>query len=146
MGAFFTEHVDVEYISHGEILCGRAVNSERWADNLTDIVTQELVELVDHPEVGSALVIECDTKAVGLAIYKKTGRNSATLEDVIIHKEFRNHGIGSWFMQEFEALLRNEGITSMLLESGVNNVQAHKFFERHGCTMISHTFLKTLSA
>src|SRR5437867_3053626 len=87
---FFVRNVSPDYISHGELLAGRAVDDKLWAPNLREIMSRELDGCVNSFQCGgnlrAATAAENGT-IVGLAIVE-TMRDAqhphAWLTDLIV--------------------------------------------------------------
>ena len=132
------------YISHGEVLCGRATNDLKWADNIN---AQMNLEFTCGIISGKYNVFEITSseEIIGFAIielHKKT--KAAVLSDIMIRKNFQGKGVGKEALRKIEEFLKKINIGILILESGVKNTQAHEFFEKNGYTKISVEYSKGL--
>jgi GNAT superfamily N-acetyltransferase len=142
--SIFNECRHDAYISHGEVLCGRATHDFKWAD---DILAQIRQEFASDLCSGNYTVFEilCADELVGFAIlelYKE--EKAAVLDDIMIAKNTQGQGVGAEALRLIEAHLRSENIGLLLLESGIQNKGAHEFFEKNGFTQVSVEYAKRL--
>lgn len=137
LAKFFTSNVDPSYISHGEILCGRALDPSTWSPDLHAVVCRELESIFSNEKSGSRVgTAYLSGSLAGLAIVAVTGQH-AVLEDLVVAKSMRGQGVGKRFLAELEKLLRELGVTRVFLESGTHNKNAHSFFHSTGFEAIS---------
>jgi GNAT superfamily N-acetyltransferase len=132
------------YISHGEVLCGRATNDFKWAD---DILVQMKQEFVSDLHSSDYIVFEIlrDDEIIGFAILELCKKEkAAVLDDIMITKNAQGQGIGAETLRLIEAYLRSKNFGILLLESGIQNQKAHDFFEKNGFTQVSVEFAKQL--
>jgi len=143
--SIFNECKHDDYISHGEVLCGRATPDLKWADNIITQMKREffyyilskkcdLLEILFLGELTGFAIIELN---------KET--KAAVLSDIMIKKNCQGKGIGKEALHKIEEYLKNRNIGIVLLESGLKNEKAHEFFEKNGYNKISVEFLKNLN-
>jgi ribosomal protein S18 acetylase RimI-like enzyme len=136
LAAFFVSHVDVSYISHGEIFCGRATSPTTWVDDLEAVVAKDLAGILSGADEGKRVMTAYrDGKLVALGIVAlelDSPTPHAVLDDLIVDRAVRGEGIGRQALSSLEDLLRKEGATLVFLESGIDNHGAHVFFQRAG--------------
>jgi GNAT superfamily N-acetyltransferase len=142
--SIFNECKHDGYISHGEVLCGRATHDFMWAD---DIIAQMKREFMHYIFCRNYVVLEIlyVGELTGFAIielHKKT--RAAVLSDIMIRKNNQNKGIGKEALRKIEEYLRKKNIGIILLESGIKNENAHVFFEKNGYSKVSAEFSKRL--
>jgi len=145
----FMRQLDSAYISHGEIMYGRAKNAEEWADNIEDVLREDILEAVScrTGEGGLALAMEDDSLAGFAMIEIEKPRRAevfAVLSDLVIMPGHRGTGIGAGFLAWIETELLREGVGRIFLESGVRNAAAHRFFNNRGFSTISVSMMKEL--
>lgn len=144
---FFTANIDTGYISHGELLSGRATAAETWSNDLNHVMEQELRGATENQKMNSSFVFEHRGEITGLVIWSRPldSPQIVILDDLVIHPDYRRYGLGAWILNELETWWKaQDGITHILLESGVHNHRAHTFFEREGFAVMSHTFVKQI--
>ena len=135
-------HALPDYISHSEILWGRAAAPDRWHEDLAVIIEREFAA------TGAAtrrFAVRDEEGWAGLAclnIQREDGRTVATLEDLIVDKGRRRTGIATALLRHVEAAGRDAGADWLALESGLRNEGAHAFFERHGYQTVSRVMVK----
>lgn len=49
-----------------------------------------------------------------------------------VHPAYQNRGVGSILLKEIINILRNMGVSEIILEVRANNIKAKKFYEKHG--------------
>ncbi|MDR0561460.1 MAG: GNAT family N-acetyltransferase [Spirochaetaceae bacterium] len=142
--SIFNECKHESYISHGEVLCGRATHNFKWTDDIlaqmkdefTDDLTSEnytVLEILRLGEIAGFAIIE---------LYKP--EKVAVLDDIMIAKDAQGKGIGTEALRLIEAYLQSKNFGILLLESGVKNKGAHEFFEKNGFTQVSVEYAKRL--
>lgn len=137
---------DPAYISHGEIQTGLAVDATHWAGDLGALYADDFLDM-DHDQ-DILVARDAEGAIIGFAIvaWEETPRRKfAVLEDMAVDPARRSAGIGGGLVDHVEARVRAEGREWLFLESGLNNHNAHHFFEKHGFTTISHVFGKQLA-
>jgi len=151
----FIANVDTSYISHGEIMDGRATDLGNWSPALIDIITSDFEEAVlnacDPLADGLHLVGAFKGNfPEGLALYEYVaGRRSryAVIHDFIVSKDARRQSLGSSMLMWLENQFREaENIKHVFLESGKTNDPAHIFFQHHGYRQCSLTMMKEINA
>lgn len=144
LAEFFTKNVSTCYISHTELWSGRARDFGHWAPGLKKVIQKELRETFADRTKRIA-VIERDGQLAGMAVVVDLGRY-ALLEDIVIGREFRGHGVGRSLVRWIFARMREAGKSSIFLESGGRNTAAHRFFQHQGFRRISISMCRSLAA
>lgn len=133
---FFLKNVGEEYISHGEVSCGRASIDFKWDRKLKKVLESEFKE--------NTFLVLINSKIVGLFVIRRV-RNTAHLEDFVIDAGFRGKGLSDLVMDAIHDKLLSEGCEIVFLETGSRNKRAKRFFERAGykkCSAIMFSRLK----
>lgn len=68
----------------------------------------------------------------------------AVIEDLSVHPDARGQGAGKIMVEAIEGEATRRGMAWIFLESGRDNADAHRFFERSGFREVSHVFAKQL--
>jgi N-acetylglutamate synthase-like GNAT family acetyltransferase len=147
IATFFADVIaaDASYISHGEIQTGLSVDGVNWSPALHNLMAQDFTDLDDERSVVVARNAENALIGAAVVAWTITPRVSfATLEDLAVSPEWRKHGVGAKLVEMVEKRARENGIRWLFLESGLNNHNAHAFFERGGFEAISKVFVKPL--
>jgi GNAT superfamily N-acetyltransferase len=153
----FLASVHPQYMSHGDLMEGRAVEPGRWADDLAVLHARELADLqldggaFSRPGMRVALA-EGPSGLLGFALVASvafdTGRAEpiryARLDDVVVAPSSRSVGTGAALIAWVERQLREASIPRIFLESGIHNTRAHAFFLRNGFAVTSLTMMKEL--
>ena len=144
---FFIDQVDTDYISHGEIVDGRALDAERWSPRLADVLGAEFGACRfdgDLAADGKFLALaEQDDALLALALFERAGAH-AWLHDLVVSRDARGQGVGEQVLAWLEGQAGAAGVRDVLLESGVGNDGAHRFFSREGYTTVSVVMRKAL--
>jgi ribosomal protein S18 acetylase RimI-like enzyme len=144
--SIFEESKHDSYISHGEVFCGRATHNLKWAENIIMQMKQEFTNYFENNEEYTVLEILNSDELIGFAIIELNRKTKAAiLSDIMIKRCCQCGGIGTKALQKIEKYLKNENIGIILLESGINNKNVHKFFEKNGYAEISVEYSKVLS-
>jgi len=94
---------------------------------------------------GGAGVVGGVVVGMGIVALELDGQTRyAVLEDVVVDGTQRGQGLGRWLLAKLMGLLRDMGVQSMFLESGVRNERAHSFFHVAGFTTVSVVMRKEL--
>lgn len=147
---FFITHKTDSYISHGEMMSGRAVDTHHWNPDLDVILTEQL--LTDFNSGGSSklniLIAENENaEIVGMMVFNIINspfKKYAILEDMLLDQSVRGQSLGSKLLEKAIEESKNWNISFILLESGVNNHGAHQFFNRYGFKKVSESYILTL--
>jgi GNAT superfamily N-acetyltransferase len=147
---FFITHKTDSYISHGEMMSGRAVDAHHWNPDLEVILTEQL--LTDFNSDGSSklniLIAEDENKEiVGMMVFNIINspfKKYAILEDMLLDQSVRGQSLGSKLLEKAIEESKSWNIGFILLESGVNNHGAHQFFNRYGFKKVSESYILTL--
>ncbi len=146
--AFFVANVEPSYISHGEIIDGRAIDGQTWSPRIKAIMAADFRKgLKNQKSDGSHLAVcALDGRLASIALIDVMGGVSlAILQDIVVSSEFRGHGVGGRFVEWIEKELSARfGIRRIMIESGVDNHGAHHFFQRRGFAISSHVLLKEI--
>lgn len=137
---FFINHKTNSYISHSEILSGRAESATDWSENLAEILATELEE----DDCNLITIEDIHNQIIGIAIlsiYKKY----LIIEDMIIDGNLRGLSLGKKLMDFIHNFATEQKIKALFLESGITNDKAHSFFEKNGFKKVSVTYTKVLS-
>ena len=105
-----------------------------WSQPIAD---RALGELLRSPEKGGAWLIRVDTAPAGyfiltLAFSLEFGGIFALLDELYIDPQWRGQGIGSATLRFVEEQSRDLGAATLRLETGIDNPDAVRFYERHG--------------
>lgn len=99
---------------------------------------QGLVLLLKQPDMAYLAVAKTeDGKVIGMAsaqlvVSTAEGAFSAWVEDVVVHAEYRQHGIGSALLANVLAWAASKGATRAQLLADLDNTPALNFYERTG--------------
>jgi len=104
-----------------------------------DYVIQEkgLQMIIDNNEVGEILVLKVDNKIIGMvsllySISTALGGRVATLEDMIISKEYRKRGFGKELLAEAIRFSKQQGCLRLTLLTDFDNDVAIEFYKCFG--------------
>jgi len=131
-----------DYISHGEIACGRAVSGTEWSPDVLEVVRDEIRGAVtDVSQMKRVWYAEDDDGIAALAIVDLSDAPLASFDDMVVRSGGRSGGVGAAFYRAIIADLRTiPGFVGVMCESGLNNHGAHAFIERCGFRPVSKVF------
>lgn len=86
---FFIEHKTNSYISHSEIISGRAKSTTEWSENFADILSAEL----DEDDCNLITIEDIHNKIIGIAILR-IYRKYLIIEDMIVDGSLRGMSLG----------------------------------------------------
>ena len=136
--SFFVANKTESYISHSEILSGRADTPQKWSNNIAQILSDELDD--DGTEI---ITIEKEATIIGLAILRIVNKN-LIIEDLIIDEKLRGFSLGKKMMNYILEIAKQRNIKSLFLESGISNEKAHFFFEGQGFKKLAVSYILQL--
>lgn len=131
-----------EYISHGEIQMGLAIDEHTLSPDYKQVWLCYLDRQVEDSAV-EILVYELSDKIEGFIIFGTENDSAApygVVFDMGVNKRLRGEHIGSTLIHEALFSLKRQGVKSVYLESGVKNHSAHGFFESFDFKHISNIF------
>jgi GNAT superfamily N-acetyltransferase len=151
LAGFFVQHVDADYISHGELQLGRATDPEHWSPDLARQIGDEIRSAAENGVRSERRVITASigSRLAAMALVSfHCGFHSGyvVLEDLVVDKALRRNGIGGAVLKWFEKEVGTAGWQRIFLESGIRNSDAHGFFERHGFRPCSLVMMKSVGA
>lgn len=145
---FFITHKTESYISHSEIISGRAANSTEWSSDLESILTAQFNE--ENTSTSNLKILIAENKEgtiIGMLVFyviHSGFKNYAVLEDMLLDHAVRGQSLGSTLLEKALEESKNWNISLMMLESGVDNTGAHHFFEKYGFKKVSENYILTL--
>ena len=120
------------------------------ADLLNDLFTQDiefvpdlekqkngLEAIIRNPEIGEILVLKGDGKILGMvgllySISTALGGKVAILEDMIIHQDYRQKGLGKELLGEAIRFSKERNCLRLTLLTDFNNDTAINFYQHFG--------------
>ncbi len=93
--------------------------------------------IMDNQETGQLLVIKTDEKCIGMVnllytISTAMGGKVAILEDMVIHPDFRNKGLGSILLKHAINFAQQHGCMRITLLTDSDNFKARNFYSKMG--------------
>jgi N-acetylglutamate synthase-like GNAT family acetyltransferase len=145
----FTNNINNNYISHGEVIDGRANSLSEWKINLSDILKNELINALTNEgtkdEFNKLALCKLNNQIIGFAIIEFNRiTNISILSDIIINNTHRGKNIGKAFISWLEHELKSSNMKMIFLESGIKNSSAHHFFEKSGYKRSSIVMVKEI--
>jgi len=136
-----TIHSQQSYISHSDYFAGRSVDGKSFVPNLENIISAEMMSSDDNIEY--AMACSKSGQIVGCVAYyfSNNGFNDyCILDDIVVLSSSRSKGTGKALFDHVLAMAKERRAKKIMLESGVDNHTAHRFFERQGFKTMSKTF------
>ncbi|MFJ7565635.1 GNAT family N-acetyltransferase [Herminiimonas sp. NPDC097707] len=147
----FVMNARTEYISHSELQGPRAETTTRWRSDLAATLREEFqTTLSQDPSSADSLIAVADIDGViaGMALVSIGNQDAAipyaSLDDVIVHPDYRGAGLGHQLIEWVEQQMLARGIKRLFLESGEANHDAHRFFKAHSFQTVSVVMMKEL--
>ena len=140
-----------EYISHGEIQIGvgeilvedgcfitRPTSDarEKWIKSILEQMNNEAIARVWKAVDDQGTILgfcAADIEEAGGAPFGMVG-------DVLVNPQCRGASVGNTLLQTAIEWLRDKGIQNIFLESGKDNHNAHRFFEKRGFVHVSEMY------
>ena len=147
---FFITHKTDSYISHSEIMYGRALDSNHWNPDVRAVFTEQLMNDYDYNEASKLNILIAENEngdIVGMLVFNVINspfKKYAILEDMLLNQSIRGQSLGSKLLEKALLESKNWNISFILLESGVNNHGAHNFFSKYGFKKVSESYILTL--
>ena len=96
-----------------------------------------LEAIINNPEIGEILVLKGDSKILGMvsllySISTALGGKVAILEDMIIHKEYRQKRLGKQLLGEAIRFSKERNCLRLTLLTDFNNDVAIQFYQQFG--------------
>ncbi len=89
------------------------------------------------------------SEVLGLAVYRWHENSYDGLkfyiDDLVTTESHRSRGVGRALMTHLEQIARGMGASGLVLDSGTQRTQAHKFYFREGFVIPAFNFKKTFS-
>ena len=119
-------------------------------DLLNDLFTQDiefvpdlkkqkmgLEVIINNPEIGEILVLKGDSNILGMvsllySISTALGGKVAILEDMIIHQDYRQQGLGKELLGEAIRFSKERNCLRLTLLTDFNNDAAINFYQQFG--------------
>lgn len=153
LAALMVRNLDPSYISHSEMMEGRALDRERWTGALESQLEAEFRGVLESeagaPGADRLAVAYRGSQPVALAVVEGPSGASpsfAVIADLIVDLPERGSGTGRRLMAWIEKELLRLGVRRLFLESGVRNERAHRFFKDSGFETCSVVMMKEIGA
>lgn len=140
----FVNNTNDSYITAEEVFYSRATLDKGWNVNLYDVVLQELASAINNTNY-IVLVVMHNEQIVGYTLTAIKPGNSAELEDFVIHKEFRKHGLGKKLYEKTVDLCKSLKIDSLFLDVGIQNKVMLNFCKALDLQPVSTKYYKALN-
>ncbi|MEL6169497.1 MAG: GNAT family N-acetyltransferase [Pseudomonadota bacterium] len=139
------------YISHSELMWGRAVAPGVWSNDIRERVAAEFLTMVGQhdPSEGHSRLLGAFAKGTLIGVMAcrfeiESDAPHAVLDDVAVRSDYRGQGVMRAMLAFFSDAARALDLERMFLESGRSNEGAHHAFEELGFAPISVTMMKDL--
>ena len=98
---------------------------------------------------GGRMIVAAEHEQVhGVAVYRIHENTSSGLhlyvDDLVTDEGLRSRGIGRLLLAECERVARERGCKALVLDSGTQRREAHRFYFREGMTITAFHFGKPL--
>lgn len=145
---FFRDNVDPAYISHSELMWGRANAPSEWSPDLLNVLKREFSARVSAEADPDKKIACCfvGEALIGVALVDfqtEAPIPFAILEDIVVARGERGHHVGQSFMRWIFERMKERGVKRAYIESGLHN-PVHHWFEHHGFTQVSVVMMADL--
>jgi ribosomal protein S18 acetylase RimI-like enzyme len=138
----YLEVVTSSYLSFTELADGTAAEPGKVSERASTIIRKQLLEKLQSSDY--ALFVLTRDRIVGFAVaelrHTAGGHIECWLEDLGVRPQWRHQGIGKRLVQHVLEWGRLHNTRYFLLESGVNNEDAHRLFSKLGFQPLSKVF------
>jgi GNAT superfamily N-acetyltransferase len=97
---------------------------------------------------GRMLIAKSGEQVFGVAVWRATENTFSGrylyVDDLVTDADTRSRGVGKALLARCEAIARELSCADLVLDSGVQREQAHKFYFREGLTISAFNFKKPL--
>ena len=113
-----------------------------------DEMEERLLVILPHPDYLTC-VAELEERVVGIVgvgvgrYYEKNGAYGRLLA-LVVDEAWRGRGVGASLVAEAERRLRERGVTSVIVNSGSQRDEAHRFYRQLGYRETGLRFVKSL--
>lgn len=139
----YAEILHPDYISFSELAEGKAEGVGRLSNQAANIFQEQLVALLDSQRHGF-FVATVDNNIVGFALASlhqtEAGHIECWLDDIGVMLVWQKNGIGKALVEHVLEWGKEGNAKYILLESGLENEQAHHLFEHLGFRPLSIVF------
>ena len=148
---FFIDNTEPIYISHGEVMDGRAMDIHHWDANLAEVLREDFTSCIPSKSQlwrNRLAIIKADGKIFAMALVEfqhESPNPYMVLHDLIVIKSKRNEEIGRDLLKWVEDAAAVDGIKQVFLESSARNERAHHFFKQFGYDVCSVVMNKRIS-
>jgi len=136
------------YVSFGELAAGLADSSGFPTENAVELFREEVVSLVTSSDEGQ-FVATIDGCVAGFALASLedtvAGHIECWLSDMGVLPDYQGRKIGRKLVEKVIEWGCQENAKYFLLESGLDNEQAHRFFEGAGFHPLAIVFHRVAS-
>ena len=147
----FLAGTDETFISHSELMFGRAEGPGRWSPDLAEQLAAEFQNRRLQPAASgtrgtfsNAICAFSDGTLVGFANVQTcldVRLPFGVVEDAVVARHARGRGIFGRMLSFYRGELKRLGVSRVFLESGAGNVSAHETFEKYGFRTVSVTMM-----
>ena len=92
----------------------------------------ELKEFILKEKDNILLVAEIDKKVVGFLYAKIVSKIWCLLDNLVVNKKFRNHGIGTFLLNNFYEILKKNKISYVQILEDIHQKKTRKFWKEKG--------------
>ena len=129
---------------------GKLIRNELGYPEVDDVSLAERLRQMESDPKHTTLVARKDGAVVGFIglytgiAYELEGTHMRILA-LAVDQACQNCGIGSLLLARAEALAAEHKVRYMMLNSGLQRLDAHRFYERHGYIKKGYSFRRKLS-
>jgi GNAT superfamily N-acetyltransferase len=146
----YSEIYNASYVSFGELAAGLADSPASPTENASNLFQEEIVNLITSSDTGTRQIVatvDNDIAGFALASLENTiaGHLECWLNDMGVLPDYQGKRIGKKLVEDVIAWGSKGNAKYFLLESGLDNENAHHFFEGVGFHPMSIVFYRDAS-
>jgi len=88
------------------------------------------------PGLGTFVIARADGRAIGCGAFRMLDGSRAEVKRMYVEPELRGHGVGKGILDHLEAAAMSVGARTLVLETGVDQVEAIGLYLRAGFSQI----------
>lgn len=89
-------------------------------------------------KIDTVVIARIDGQAIGCGCFKPFDSETVEIKRVFLQKSFRGNGIANTILNELETWASELGFAAAVLETGIGQPEAIRFYTKQGYTVISN--------
>ncbi|MBK5722024.1 GNAT family N-acetyltransferase [Dysgonomonas sp. Marseille-P4677] len=89
-------------------------------------------------KLATVVIVYHSNRAIGCGCFKEYDKNRAELKRMYVNEQFRGTGTASRLLDELEKWATEKNYKGMILETGVHQLEAIRFYQKNGYVIIEN--------